>query len=99
MKKLTEEKIREIIAPTIENLKRNFPEWDDEATDRLVEMLRPYNEGKIRAVCATIAKPFFVKQVVGHRAKHGARSVVSQEAKDALAQEDTTLSDTLDVGN
>lgn len=97
MKRLSEQKIRELIAPTVKKLQATFPEWDDAATDRLVDMLRPCNEGKIRMICTMASNPKFVKQVVGHRAKHGARSVVSQEAKETLATEDAALAESVDV--
>ena len=96
-KKLPESRIREIAAPTIERLKDTYPEWDDTATQRFIDILRPYTEGKIRLVCQQIISPTFAKQVVGHRAKFGARSVVSEEAKEAIAAEDAELGATIDT--
>lgn len=83
-KRLSREKIREIIEPTINDLKIDFPEWDDKATERLVEMMLPYNEGRIRMICANIKKTPLVSMVVKHRAKFGATSVISSEAKEKL---------------
>lgn len=96
-KKLPESRIREIAAPTIKRLKDIYPEWDDAATQRFIDMLRPYTEGKIRLVCQQIVSPAFAKQVVGHRAKFGARSVVSEETKKAITAEDAELGATIDT--
>lgn len=86
-KKLTKEEVRTLIQPTIDDLKSDFPEWDDAATERLVNMLLPYNEGRIRLICANIKKANLVNMVVSHRAKHGATTVISEKAKESLDAE------------
>lgn len=86
-KRLNDEQIRKIISPQVEKLKRDFPEWDDSATQRLVEMMRPYSVSKIQKICAVISKTPLIEKVIRHRAKFGAETVISTEAKANLSDD------------
>lgn len=85
--KLTDEQIMNLIAPSVEKFKRDFPEWDENATKRVVEMMRPYSPKQIQRICLVLAKTPLIEKVVQHRAKFGATTVISSEAKAELSEE------------
>lgn len=85
--KVSDKQIRQLIAPQVEKFKREFPEWNEESTQRLVEMLRPYSLNKIQAICYYISKTPLVEKVVKHRTQFGAETVISEEAKSELSSE------------
>ena len=85
--KLSDEQIMNLIAPSVEKFKRDFPEWDENATKRVVEMMRPYSPKQIQRICLVLAKTPLIDKVVQHRAKFGATTVISSEAKAELSEE------------
>ena len=85
--KLSDKQIMNLIAPSVEKFKRDFPEWDENATKRVVEMMRPYSPKQIQRICLVLAKTPLIEKVVQHRAKFGATTVISSEAKAELSEE------------
>ena len=91
-KHLTDEEIRTILANQIAKIEKNFPEWDDNATQRLVEMMRPYNEGQIRKIALVMGNTNLVEKVIQRRSKMNVETVISEEAKENLKDDSLDMS-------